>query len=61
MITANYQNDEGDSGGAVKAVWSSSTYVVGIHHGRLTSGSQDAVFSDMTRAKNDLGFGGYYD
>ena len=61
MVTASYQSSLGDSGGVVKAVWGSSTYAIGIHSGRVGTGYGNAFFSDMNWAKNDLGFGGYYD
>lgn len=64
LVSATYSSDGGDSGGAIKVTVSSDgTYCAGIHKGRYTTnfGNNYAVFTDMTLAKEALGFSGYYD
>lgn len=67
LVSADYSSSGGDSGGAIKVNINVGglgyTYCAGIHKGRYTTifGNNYGVFSDMTLAKNALGFSHYYD
>ena len=66
MVTATYNSQPGDSGGSIKASYNAGglvyTYCAGVHRGRYQTLLNDyAVYTDMTNAKNALGFSGYYD
>lgn len=67
LVSADYYSSGGDSGGAIKVDVNAGglgyTYCAGIHKGRYTTifGNNYSVFSDMTLAKNALGFSRHYD
>ncbi len=65
LVTSTCYIDSGDSGGPVKVESGSGlvyTYAAGINKGYYTSGSKRYhIYTDMTKAKNALGFLGHVD